>query len=60
MRLTEFADPRAYTLPADDTADSAGSRRQIGTDRSANDPASSARSSRGQPPIKPRKLIDAL
>jgi hypothetical protein len=60
MRLTEFADPRAYTLPKDDAPDFARSLRRILPDRTADDLASTARGNRHQPVIKSRKLSDAL
>jgi hypothetical protein len=60
MRLTEFADPRAYTFPKDVAPDSAKLPRRILLDRTADDLASVARGDRHQPLIKPSKFLDVL
>jgi hypothetical protein len=60
MRLTEFADPKIYSLPADDIADFVNQLRRSSPDRPADDLASSMRPNRRRPPVKPRKLLDEL
>jgi hypothetical protein len=60
MRLIEFADPKAYTLPRDNASDFVRYLRHISPDRSADDLASPARASKRQPLVTPRKLLDEL
>lgn len=59
MRLTEFADPNLYTLPANDAADFANELCRLWPGRSSNDPATMA-DSRNQPPIKLTNLFNEL
>jgi hypothetical protein len=59
MRFHEFADPKDY---APTEADAEGFLNQVPCvcpDRLADEPASSTRNNRGQPPSKPGKLSDA-
>jgi hypothetical protein len=60
MRLTEFADPKTYFLPAGDAADFVNQLWRLWPDRSAGDLAPPVRGSRNQPLVKPRKLLDEL
>jgi hypothetical protein len=60
MRLTEFADLKAYTVPANNVADFVKQLLRIWPDRSADDLASRNPRERNQPPIKPVNLFDEL
>lgn len=59
MRLTEFADPKTYTLPADAAVDFVSHLCRLRPDRSADDPAPMA-DTRNQPPIKLTNLFHEL
>jgi hypothetical protein len=59
MRLNEFADPKAYTLSADDAEDFLNQILPISSNCSADDLAPSVLRNRRQPPAKPRQLFGA-
>ncbi len=43
MRLSELADPKIYSLPADDAAESVNQLQRSSPDRSTDDPGSPLR-----------------
>jgi hypothetical protein len=61
MRLTEFADPAAYDLTADDAAASYKHHRVVQPDGSTDKPGQlSARHGKSLPPISATNFFDAL